>query len=290
MDVRPCIAFGMLSLLAAASAATAQPAEESPQVRALAEALADDFDYRVQIQAALAMGEISDAAVIPYLMRALRDRHALVRAAAANSLAKVGDARSLDALRAMRESDSTVAEAVENAIAGIESRFGLARPYVPPPWERARLYVAVGDLSDGTGGGAPLVERFRSALIARLERMSETIVGRETRPSADVSARLASHRSVRGLFLTGSVTEMAAVRGPAGLAVHARVSLVVLDYAGQNICAMLTGTATSRARDAADAAREDELRGVALARAVAAALAGLERDLRCPASAATARP
>lgn len=152
-----CLERRLLVLLLVASAplpAVAPAlADESPQVAALAEALADDFDYRVQVQAALAMGEVADPAVVPHLVRALDDAHPLVRASAASSLARVGDAAALEALRAMQDSDATAREAVETAVASIESRLGLQRPYVPPPWSEARLYVAVGDLSDGSGSG-----------------------------------------------------------------------------------------------------------------------------------------
>lgn len=80
-------------------------------------------DFRARTRAASALGASADPRVAPVLARALDDRHAAVRAAAADGLGRVGDAASVTALRAhLADGSVEVRDASRRAITAIEAR------------------------------------------------------------------------------------------------------------------------------------------------------------------------
>jgi hypothetical protein len=273
------LAWGsVLCLFLPAASASAQ---DSPAVGVLAESLEIDSDFRVRVQAALTMGEMDDPAVVPHLIAALEDTHPMVRAAAASSLSVVGNERALRALRALQEIDSVAIQAVRGAIAALEDRLGLGRPYVAPNWATARLYVAVSALSDGSNSGETgLAEELRDLLLRRLRRIDGTMVGEEQDTETGVVANLREHTAVLGVMLTGSVVEWSVVRSPSSWGYRVRLSFVVLDYAEQTVKAMVTGTALSELPQAeVPTARRVELRRAALREAVDAAVTSLIEEM-----------
>lgn len=60
--------------------------------------LEESPSYRVRAQAALSLGRIAEAETVPALVGALDDRHAAVRAAAAQALGRIGSPAAIDGL------------------------------------------------------------------------------------------------------------------------------------------------------------------------------------------------
>ena len=202
----------ILALIAAAPVPAVAPAraDESAQGAALAEALADEFDYRVQVQAALAMGEVADPSVIPHLVEALDDAHPLVRAAA-ESLARRRCRRS----GAPPQKPTMAREAVENAVRRSSPGSACSDPCAASGATPA--CTSVGDPRTDPPAAEGMADELRSALVARLRRM-RGVIGARGGSDEVLAHRLAS---VRSGMLTGSITDVAP--GPMTVSVYVKV-------------------------------------------------------------------
>ena len=234
--------------------------------------------FRVRAQAAISLGSgLPDPAVTSALSAALRDENAAVRAAAANSLGRVGDTSALSALRAAeRDSEAAVRTAATAAIASIQGRGtsgggaatgtgtagggatsttgGGATPSGP-----ARYYVGIGR-PNVTGTLSPaLVAGVRSTVERRLVSLGGVVVAPDGESVADAQREL-RRRSLAGFYLDISIT----VEVLPSSAVRARVSVVVQDYPGRNVRSMLSGSATITGAASADATLIDAAVGSAL--------------------------
>lgn len=232
--------------------------------------------FRVRAQAAISLGSgLPDPAVTSALSAALRDENAAVRAAAANSLGRVGDTSALTALRAAeRDAEAAVRTAATAAIASIQSRGssggggttgpgttsgggttgGTATPSGP-----ARYYVGIGR-PNVTGTLSPaLVAGVRNTVQQRLASLGGVVVAPDGESVADAQREL-RRRSLAGFYLDISIT----VEVLPSSAVRARVSVVVQDYPGRNVRSMLSGSATITGASSADATLIDAAVGSAL--------------------------
>ncbi len=237
--------------------------------------------FRVRTQAAISLGSgLPEASVTAALAAALRDENAAVRAAAANSLGRVGDASALTALRtAERDSEAVVRTAATAAIAAIQARGTGGRttgggtaggttgggttgggattaPSGPP-----RFYVGIGR-PNVTGTLSPaLVATVRSTVERRLGSIGGVVVAPDGESVADAQREL-RRRSLAGYYLDISIT----VEVLPTSAVRARVSVVVQDYPGRNVRSMLSGSATISGASSADSTLLDAAIGSALNR------------------------
>ncbi len=265
-----CVALACL-LLAVAPVALAD-ARSDYLVRLLQTSTA----FRVRAQAAISLGSgLPDPAVTAALTAALRDENAAVRAAAASSLGRVGDASAVTPLRAVeRDSEAAVRAAATAAIAAIQSRgtagtggatgggtTGGATTGSGP----VRYYVGIGR-PNVTGTLSPSVA---SGLRGVVERRLASIGGIAIAPDGESVAAAQGElrrRSLAGFYLDISITIESL---PAG-AIRARVSVVVQDYPGRNVRSMLSGSATISGASAADATLLEAAIGSALNRLPAA--------------------
>jgi len=237
--------------------------------------------FRVRAQAAISLGSgLPEPAVTAALTAALRDENAAVRAAAASSLGRVGDASAVAALRAVeRDSEAAVRTAATTAIAAIQSRgtqgAGVAAGGGTTGGGTtgggttgsgpARYYVGIGR-PNVTGTLSPSVT---AGLRGVVERRLATIGGIAVAPDGEsVSAAQAElrRRSLAGFYLDISITIESL---PAG-AIRARVSVVVQDYPGRNVRSMLSGSATISGASSADGTLLEAAIGSALNRLPAA--------------------
>ena len=230
--------------------------------------------FRVRTQAAISLGSgLPDPAVTAALAAALRDENAAVRAAAANSLGRVGDSSVLPALRtAERDSEAAVRTAATAAIAAIQARpasggaggasaAGGSSGTTPPPSGPARYYVGIGR-PNVTGTLSPAVV---GSVRGMVERRLGTIGGIAVAPDGESVAaaqRELRARSLTGFYLDISVTVESLPTG----AIRARVSVVVQDYPGRNVRSMLSGSATATGASSADASLIEAAVGSALNR------------------------
>jgi HEAT repeat protein len=232
--------------------------------------------FRVRTQAAISLGSgLPDPAVTAALAAALRDENAAVRAAAANSLGRVGDASVLTALRtAERDPEAAVRTAATAAIAAIQARpagggggssttsgSGSGGGATPPPSGPARYYVGMGR-PNVTGTLSPAVV---GSVRGMVERRLGTIGGIAIAPDGESVAaaqRALRSRSLAGFYLDISVTVESLPTG----AIRARVSIVVQDYPARNVRSMLSGSATATGASSADASLIEAAVGSALNR------------------------
>ena len=191
-------------------------------------------------------GVDSAAGVVDALTTALADEHPAVRAAAANSLGRLADPKSLRALRsASSDPESPVRSAVSAAIAKIESaarqvgsqsRSGRHRRGPP------RYYVALGrpasrapDVSTGD------LEQALQVLRDRLATIDGVVIAPVNESPSQVRSVLRA-RNLRGFYLESAVTSLE--QKPGG-GVRVAVSLIVATYPDRAMRAIMQGAATA---------------------------------------------
>jgi hypothetical protein len=209
--------------------------------------LKDSTQFRVRAQAAISLGGVDTAAgVVDALTTALADEHPAVRAAAANSLGRLSDPKSLRALRsAAADPEPPVRSAVSAAIAKIESAARQAGTQVETkqmPSGPARYYVALGrpasrapDVSTGDLDHALQVLRDRVATI-------DGVVIAPINESPSQVRSVLRARNLRGFYLESSVTSLE--QKPGG-GVRVAVSLIVATYPDRAMRAIMQGAATA---------------------------------------------
>lgn len=224
--------------------------------------------FRVRAQAAISLGNVPpQPEIVAALTAALRDAEGSVRAAAASSLGRLGDASAIPALTALsRDSSPQVRTAATEAIATLRrapSRVA-ATPGVAPATAAAaagtvgtatgpaRFYVGIG--VPGTrvpSADAGVVRGARAHIERTISAMAGVVVAPEGETVA-TATRVLRARSLVGFYLDSSVTALES--RPDG-SLRASVSVVVQDYPGRNVRSMLTGSATVSGEQGATAQR-----------------------------------
>lgn len=203
--------------------------------------------FRVRAQAAISLGSVETAAdVVDALSSALADEHPAVRAAAANSLGRMGDPRALPALRGVAEDkEAPVRLAVKAAIAKLESaarRAGQEPVERRPPAGPPRYYIAVGrPASRVPDMVAAELERVHQVLVERLGQIDGVVVAPTGESPAAVRKVLRS-RSLKGFYIDSSVTSLDLKPGGG---VRAAVSVIVATYPDRAMRAIMQGSATA---------------------------------------------
>jgi len=249
--------------------------------------------FRVRAQAALALAQAAptDAAVTQALVRALRDEHPAVRAAAVSSLQSRNDVSVLDALRAAKtDSDRSVASAATRAVTSLERTARTARPTTapsrnagtdtspPPSSGPARFYVGVATPATTASLSPAVLSSARSFIVQTVTQIPGVQIAPSTESNA-AARRVIQERRLVGYYLDVSITS---VEERPGGALRAAVSVIVNTYPGRDMRSILQGAATVSGSGAGDEARQQ---------AIEAALTGALRRLpqALDASAATAR-
>lgn len=202
--------------------------------------------FRVRAQAALSLGSAEpSAAVTTALIQATHDDEGAVRAAAAQSLGRVGDGSAIAPLQALAsDSVPAVRQAATAAVSSIRARSAAPPPSggSTAPSGPARFYVGVGDPGSTVSGiDRALLSGARAFVVARLGTTAGVVVAPQGE-SASAATSVLRARSLTGYFLDVSITTLET--RPDG-AIRAVVSVVVQDYPGHNIRSMLNGSATA---------------------------------------------
>lgn len=256
---------GLLTALLVPVAVPSHAQDKSRLVRVLH----GNSDFRVRVQAAFALGNTRDDAVIPALARALRDDNPAVRAAAATALGRIGSERAIPVLRsARRDSSAAVRLQVSASLRTIEAGDRRERDLPEPrqrratsssrfpaitvipsesdiQWSRVRYLVMLGDMENRTRfGGDQMASLLRSEVGQRLHSMRNVAVvanpdGLDRRARREIRRRRISELRVNGNVL--SVRRQARGRD---LSVRCEVSLMLLDHPDQNMRGELRGAAT----------------------------------------------
>jgi hypothetical protein len=242
-----CLALGcaiVLGTLALGSPASAQGGGSTDYLIRL---LAESDAFRVRVRAADALGTRGgEPGVQDALIAALRDENAAVRAAAAASLGRVGDAAAAAPLRALaRDREGAVVSAAREAVTLIEGRTGGGSGTGTGSGSTGssaaaddRYYVAVGVPSAVTGMSDAAYRRTSERIRGAVDGLAGVSLA-PAGESAEAASRVLRSRSLTGFFLDFAVTLEDTPNG-----VRVTVGCTIQDYPGRNMRAATTGRAT----------------------------------------------
>jgi len=220
---------------------------DDPRSTYLIKLLEGSSQFRVRAQAAISLGTVEASRVaVEALNKALRDVHPAVRAAAATSLGRVGDANSLAALRVLeRDSEEPVRSAARAAVGKLASgpppdKRGEPVPE-PTPIGPALYYVAVAEPATRVpnvdrqlllNAHAFIKQRVAQLQGVRLAPDSET---------AQAAEQVLKRQRLKGFYLDSSIVSVE--KRPSG-ETRIAVSVIVATYPGRDMRAIMQGAAT----------------------------------------------
>lgn len=235
-------------LVLVASSFDCETARADARSEYLIRLLEGSTQFRVRAQAAISLGSVESAPPVTVaLSAALRDEHPAVRAAAANSLGRLSDPKSLSALRAAaQDPEGPVKEAVRAAIVKLEGDARRASTSVVEtpkavPTGPPRYYVAVGKPASRVPelSSAALDEAHR-ALVDRLGQIDGVVIAPSNESNAAARSVLRK-RSLKGFYIESAVTSVAPKSGGTKVA----VSVIVATYPDRAMRAIMQGSATA---------------------------------------------
>jgi hypothetical protein len=224
---------------------------EDPRNTYLIKLLQGSSQFRVRAQAAISLGAVaSSGEAVSALTSALGDAHPAVRAAAANSLGRIGTPSSIAALRKLqKDPEEPVRSAATASIAKLEtstpsgSVFASAqRNTEPEPSGGPSLYyVAVPTPATRVSTiDRKVLADARSFIKQRVGQIRGVVLAPD---NEDVHAadRVVKNRSLKGFTLDSSIVSIEN-KGAAGTRVA--VSVIVATYPGHDMRAIMQGAAT----------------------------------------------
>jgi hypothetical protein len=246
------------ALLAIAMIHPAPCAARIDRVQRLTEMLGDR-DYRVRLQAALALGKLKDKRAVPALIRALGDRHPLVRGMVAVSLGTVGDSRAALPLKdRLIDADPLVRKRAKEALDLLHKH----------PSRRSVL-VRLGSVGDRT--------RHGRALVPELRRLWGERIGKS--PGLELTSARTPNKGQKIYEVTSSITELKSRRQGSYIETTCSISVILGDHRG-SIVMMTTGGATVQVQSKVNAPHnENAMQTSALEGAITSAHANLVRFL-----------
>jgi hypothetical protein len=219
--------------------------------------LHDGHDFRVRTQAAFALGRKHDAQYVDSLEDALRDKHPVVRAAAATALGEIGSTAALPALQVAQrdpiESVATQARAAVEAInaaaaaraggnaAGMRAKLVVAGSAARVP-AGARYALVLGDMHDQSGFSGDELSKVLATSLARELAHWHGVAMLDVHDSA--SLETVRQRGLPMFRLEGNVTQISRDRMGDQVAVHCELSILLMDEPGRNLRSVLKGAAT----------------------------------------------
>ena len=248
-------ARSLASLLALAASILAPNALAESRVDQLKKKLSDD-EFRVRVQAALALGDTKDGDAVPPLCGALDDTEAAVRSAAAAALGKLAKKEGLPCLKAKESSESNAS--VKSQLAkSIKALSGASS-------SAARTYVAIGKVTNKTTRSGSDVEGLvRDAAATKLGAMDGYALAPKGE-SSGAAKKAIDDGKLKGFQLL--VTVEAPTYSGNKLTIQLRV--VMTTYPGRDIKAEFQPRLTQSDTPGPDRASEDMLIKMALERAI----------------------
>jgi len=241
--------------------------------------------YRVRVQAALTLGEISDHASLPALVEALEDDEGSVRVAALAALTRIGEPSVLDAVRGrLRDRDRAVArqartsvralEQIEQRLAAAGTGGGTAPP--PPTTGTPRFYIGLGGMGNRAGvRGDEAKALLRRYLSEEIGAASGVVVTPDGETPAQTT-KVLKQRRLAGFWVDGSIIKLTRENGN----VRAEISLMVMTNPGRDLRMMLSGAASVSASGRMTPSLETDLQNQALRGAATGAVRRLVGQLQ----------
>jgi len=203
----------------------ARPARADDRFDKTTSELANNSDFRVRTQAALALGATKDKRAVTPLCGALDDSNTTVRAAAAAALGKL----SLGGLSCLKahldgESSDSVKAVLVKAISQVKAG---QRPAVS---SETKYYVAFGPTTDKTGrSGSDVDDRVRTAMEQASSELDGCVVAPRDETVSDANAVVAKWKKLHAFFLWPKVM----APDYSGQKLVVRVEVTVFTYPGK---------------------------------------------------------
>jgi hypothetical protein len=229
-------------------------------IEALVERLAKHSDFRVRVQAALALGASADARAVKPLCASLEDSSSTVRAAGAAALGRLrrGGQACLKARLDVETSDT-----VKKILARSLGLVGQSDEE-PRLTEATRYYVAIGDITDSTGRKSTVDSLVRSAMAGAVVARQEFAVAPKGESPQQARKRLVKFRKTTGFFLSPTIS---APRYSDGNLI-VKVEIAIFTYPSKALKGMIPVKLTQPGVSSPDRVAEDTLIRAAAERAV----------------------
>lgn len=238
------LGLGLMGTIAGPSIATLSYTEARADEASLIKDLGGADDFRIRVTAALALGKSKSKSARSPLEKALKDKHAAVRTAAAAGLTALGDVNAIGALKSARgsEGDSDVKTALDAAIKALEAK------------KNAKFLVQLGKLQNKTDFSTSTVNTaFRKAARERISSIS----GVELLSDSEDLAAESQSRGLPAMILDGNLTKLTKTTSGGDVGFAAHVDFSVRKIPDQSLKATVGGDAKALA--AAGSVGESEL-------------------------------
>lgn len=224
---------------------------EDPRNAYLIKLLQGSSQFRVRAQAAISLGAVEgSSSAVGALTAALSDTHPAVRAAAANSLGRIGNSASVAALRKLqRDTEEPVRSAAQAAIAKLETQpqnnsvYASARLQpTPEPGPGPQLYyVAVAAPATRVRDvSAKALTDARVFIKQRVGQIRGVVLAPDGEDSRTAD-KVLKQKQLKGFALDSAIVSVEK-KGSGGTRVS--VSVIVATYPGRDMRAIMQGAAT----------------------------------------------
>jgi hypothetical protein len=276
-------------LIALATFVLSDLAVASGNVRALADRLAHDDDFRTRVRAALLLGKVKEEKPLAReaLEQGLRDGNASVRSASIAALQVLGDKRAVPAIeRLTSDASPAVRRQAESALVELtkttSSSPAPSAPRAPAHASGSGVLVEAGKFRDATG---KLTSGLAQLRVATIESLGE-LEGIEYVEDEQTGERIAKQTGRPRVRLGGWLKDLKESREGAYAVFVASVEYVVYRLPGRAIAGKVRGSA--RVRCSADELRDPKKKERLQRSAIEAAVSSAMR--RAPQAIAFARP
>lgn len=242
---------GLSVLLLAFACSVGTPARAAERFERTAAELANNSDFRVRTQAALALGASKDKRAVKILCGALEDANTTVRAAAAAALGKLqlGGADCLKE-RLQMETAASVKSVLEKSLDKVKAS------QKPAVTQGTKYYVAVAATTDKSGRtGTEVDDMVRGALEEAAASLEGTVVAPRDENQAQAKSLLAKHKQVKSFYLWPKVMPPAYNGGK----LTVRFEIAVFTYPSKSLKGTIPLKLTMPGVDETDKSAEDDL-------------------------------
>ncbi len=232
-------------------------------VSEIADRLRNADDFRVRVQAALALGASHSNAAVSPLCDGLNDRNATVRTAAAAGLGRLKKRKGLGCLnkRLKSEANASVEFQIKRAIKDIGGGGELSRA----PNGSTKWYVAVAPTKNKGGRRASEIDAIVQAAVRKTLLANQSIAVAPSGETSSQAQSIFSKHKVRG-YLLKPIVEAPAY---ADAKLTIRVRLTMFSYPNETLQGEFSPKLTQSGTPSEDIRSENELIKMAFERAVA---------------------
>lgn len=227
-------------------------------------------DFRVRTNAALALGQTGDDAVVSPLCTALGDSSDVVRQAVAVALTRLAKPASSSCLKAHLTSEASeavkrqISKALDAIASGSSAPETTSAPAAPHAVANAKFYVAISPVANQTGRPD---DEIAKVVGASLREKLDELGGFQVAPDKETpdQARSAiAKRKLKGYYLAIRVEKFDYSDGN----LRVRVKVAVFTYPGKDLRGEVPAGLTQTGVSPGDKTAEDTLLKMAAARAV----------------------